>query len=126
MSTAARKMLNRLGLGSACAVCCVVPMLVVIGFVSAAAFVTGGVVVAAGAAVVATTFAVMTGRAGRVPPSVRLWLFAAGGAGAFAGLWGAASQRSGASLVVVVSVAALAVAALLALDEAHRMTPPQH
>jgi len=62
--------------------------------VSAAAFVAGGVVAVAGAAVVATTVVVMTGRAGRVPLSLRLWLFAAGGAGAFAGLWGAASQRS--------------------------------
>lgn len=95
MSTAARKnMLNKLGLGSACAVCCVVPMLVLTGLVSAAAFVAGGVVAVAGAAVVATTVVVMTGRAGRVPLSLRLWLFAAGGAGAFAGLWGAASQRS--------------------------------
>ena len=112
------RILQKVGIGSACAVCCVLPMLLVSGAVTAAALATGGAVFGAITLVAVATVVVVTGRARSIAPRVRLWLFAAGGAGSFAGLWGASSQRAGASAVLALSVAALTATALLALADA--------
>lgn len=116
-NASSRPLLQKAGLGAACAVCCVIPMLVVTGVITGAAFAAGGAVFAALALVVVATVLVARGRANTIAPSVRLWLFAAGGAGAFAGLWGLSASRPGAPLVVALSVATLATAALLALAQ---------
>lgn len=113
-----RQILGKLGLGSACAVCCVLPMLVLTGLVTGASLAVGGVVFTAIAVVVVTTVLVSTGRADAIVTKARLPLVAVGGAGAFAGLWGISAERSGAAAIVALAVAVLTAAALLALADA--------
>lgn len=118
-----RSFLQKVGLGAACAACCVIPMLAVAGVITGAAFAAGGAVLAALALVIVAAVLVAKGRADAIAPSIRLWLVAAGGAGAFAGLWGLSGSRSGAPIVIALSVAVLATAALLALVQTNLHGP---
>lgn len=108
---------GRAGMGAACAACCALPMLVVVGVVSAGALVAGGVTVASVGAVATLAFAVSTRRIGPTPSILRRALFAGGGAAAFAGLW-AVDRSDDATVVLAAAVGLLASAALLALADA--------
>ena len=103
--------------GAACAVCCVVPVLVIAGVLTLGALIVGGLAIGAAVAIVALAILVGTRRVRSSAPMVRLALFAVGGAGAVAGLWGLSTDRTGAAPVVVVALAALAAAALLTVAE---------
>ncbi len=113
-----RQFLGKIGFGSACAVCCVAPMLVLAGVVTGASLAVGGAVLAAITGVVVTTVLVATGRAAGISSKVRLPLVGVGGAGAFVGLWGISTERAGATTILALAVAVLTVAALLVLADA--------
>lgn len=121
--------LSRAAAAGGCALCCGIPMLVVVGVVSAGAAITSGVLAGSLLLVLATTASILTGRLPRTAERWQLALFAAGGAASFAGIWGAASQRPQSHLVISIGVAVLAVAALLSLATEDRQrfwsrTPP--
>lgn len=113
---------GNLAAGAGCAVCCAVPMLVITGAVSAGSLVVGGVTVASVVTVVFLAAVVATRRTSGGSVGLQLALFAAGGAGAFAGLWGAARQDPHAHLVISAAVATLAAAALVALARSEQAT----
>jgi hypothetical protein len=113
-----RPILGKLGLGSACAVCCLLPMLVLTGVVAGATLAIGGAVFAAIAVVVTMAVLVATGRVNVVASKARLLLVAVGGAGGFVGLWAISNEKSGGASIVALSVAVLAAAALLSLPGA--------
>lgn len=122
MEQAAKRVPGKFGKlagGAACAACCTAPMLVVTGVVSVSSLAVGGVTVALVATVVLMGVLVASRRMPEGGARLHLALFAAGGAGAFAGLWGAAQQRPRSSLVISAAVATLTAAALLALARAH-------
>lgn len=113
-----RGVLGKLGLGTACAACCVLPMLVLAGVITGASLAVGSAVLVAIVVVVGATVLVTTGRADAIAPKARLLLVGIGGAGAVAGLWGISDERAGGAAIIALSVAALTAAALLALAEA--------
>lgn len=113
-----RQILGKLGFGLACAVCCVLPMLVLAGLVTGASLAIGGAVFVAVASIVITTVLVATGRAGAIATKARVPLAGLGCAAAAVGLWGISTGRTGAPPIVILSVAALTVAALLSLTDA--------
>lgn len=118
---------RRAGMVVACALCCALPMLVLVGAVSVGALVTGGAVVGSLVAVLAVTAAVASKRIQRTPDLLRLALFSVGGSAAFVGLWAAADQRPYAAVVISGGVAALAASALLALGQgASRDAPDEY
>lgn len=100
------------------AACCVLPMLVIAGALPVSALIVGGIVMGAGSAVLALAALVGTSRVRTTRTVLRLALFAAGGAGAFAGLWGVWAGRREGATIVVAAIAMLAAAALLALADA--------
>ncbi|HUP75599.1 MAG TPA: hypothetical protein VM282_21350 [Acidimicrobiales bacterium] len=105
---------GKLGFGSACAVCCAAPMLLLAGVVSTGALLTFGVAVAAVVAVVVMAVGVGTGRLANASPWVRRVLFAIGSAASLGGLVDV-SNRARAGSLIGVGVAALACCALLSL-----------
>ena len=109
---------GKVAFGAACALCCALPTLVLAGVLTTSALVLGGIVIGGGVAVVVLTILVSTRRVRASSSLVRLSLFTVGGAGAFAGLWGAWTGRNEAASLLVVAVAALSAAALLALAAA--------
>ena len=101
--------------GAACAVCCGLPMLVILGIVSIGVAVTVGVSIASAIAVAGTAYLVAQRRLTHVSTMVRRML-AIGGAGfSGLGLWLAIESADTAPAVLSLAVAALAAAALLAV-----------
>jgi peptidoglycan/LPS O-acetylase OafA/YrhL len=105
---------GKVGFVSACALCCVVPMLLIAGLVSLGALVTLGVAAASIAAVAMVAVGVGSGRLTDVSPRLRRVLFAAGGAAAFGGLLNA-NHGARAAAFIAVGVGLLACCALLSL-----------
>lgn len=108
---------GKMGVGGACAVCCVAPMLVLAGLISIGTLLTFGVAAASIAAVVVVAIGVGSGRLVACPPRVRRVLFAVGGAAAFGGLLNV-NQGARAATFIAVGLALFACCALLSLEAA--------
>ncbi|MEP6661631.1 MAG: hypothetical protein ABJD24_17080 [Acidimicrobiales bacterium] len=106
---------GKAGFAGACVVCCVVPMLVLVGVISLGALVTFGVAVASIVAVVVLALGVGSGRLVGASQRLRRMLFAVGGAAAFGGLLNI-NHGARATTFIVVGVALLASSALLSLS----------
>ena len=106
---------GKLGFGSACAVCCAMPMLLLVGVVSTGAMLTFGVAFASAVAVAVMAVGVATGRLVNASPWVRRVLIAVGCAASLGGLVDVNRASAGSSITV--GVAALACSALLSLPE---------
>ncbi len=98
-------------------VCCGLPMLVLLGAVSAGTALVGGVAVSAGITVVAVAMLVARREVPRPAPYVTRTLFAAGGAAAGVGLRLASRHPRNAGLLIAVGVALLACTALIELAD---------
>ena len=105
---------GKVGVGGACAVCCVVPMLVLAGLVSIGTLLTFGVAAASVAAVVVVALGVGSGRLADASPWVRRVLFAVGGAAALRRLFDV-SDGARAATFIAIGIAALACCSLLSL-----------
>ena len=103
---------GKLGFGGACAVCCVVPMLILAGVVSAGTALTGGAALGSLALVGMGVLAVVSGRGPQVTGPVRLAI-AVGGLGlATTGLIVLRDSLNPGRSLVSVGLAVLALAAL--------------
>ena len=107
---------GKAGFGVACAVCCGVPMLVVIGVVSLSAALAGSAALGSLALVIGTAFVVIRRRPASIPRMARRSVAAAGAATSAAGLALGVSS-TWAPMLTSVGVALLAAAALMALPE---------
>ena len=108
---------GKVTVGATCALCCVLPMLVVAGVASIGTLLTLGVAAASSAAVVVVALAVGSGRFAYASAPLRRALFAVGGAAAFGGLLNV-GHNSRAATFIAIGIASLACCALLSLPAA--------
>lgn len=117
---------GKVGMGAACAVCCGVPMLVIVGAVSLSAVAAVGIVGGAVALVAVATWAFWRRR---LPPTTlpgRLAMGAVGAGAAGVGIGIAGSAQDVSRWLVLAGVAVLACTALLALDDVRARTGVRH
>ena len=105
---------GKVGVGGACAVCCVVPMLVLAGLISIGTLLRFGVAAASLAMVAVVAFGVGSGQLVDASPCVRRVLFTVGGAASFGGLLNVDDSARAAAFIGV-GIALLACCALLSL-----------
>lgn len=106
---------GKAGFGAACAVCCALPMLVLVGVLSVGALAVGGGLVGSVVLVAATTYGVLSGRIRATPRVARLAGAAVGATAALASL--ATGSTAAARALAAVGIALVAAAALLALAD---------
>lgn len=102
--------------GAACAVCCGVPMLVVLGVVSLGAALLGGVAVAAVLGLSGLCYILIRRRLGPFPPAVSRGLGVIGIGLGGVGLWLAGSSQPAAPKVLILALAVLGAALLVLAD----------